>query len=1059
MRAKAFNTNIRRSRILVFSALMFLFYGLQSQPKCYQALIAAAGSDIAENKFQDALNKFRAALTCDEISAKDDRLLRERITLVEEQYREHLFDKIRKSRKRADAYDLMFKAMEIKEKDPNMALSYLQMACELADNAIAEINAQRRELLQDPGLIVFSKYFSGFQTRCLGLLPDGYFIAGGMDESGNNYVKGKVENIENASIRSTEYPVYEIIALESSPSLPFFVMADNKGRVFICDADDPAKITDQFTLQDVACMSLSPDGSVLAIGNDSGKMYIISIKNKKKKGFESYDMNAPIKSLAFSPDGKILYAAAGKELCRFRVDKYNKKENIRMHENLITSIVVSETGNTLFFGDNLGIVARYSIADNQTQLKGFFQLHSGAVNNMQTFINQNGETILLSSGDDGRGVASDIDGKLIMEFVHDGPVNVIKYARDKSSILTGGEDGVLRLWEIGKQSVSEKPVDEYPVEAALFKTSFRGESFAMSTADRRRIILSTTQSNKASSTFFFDLSSPAVSLTVCPSFVVIADENNNIYRCGTDNPAPVLLDNNQYKINGIAISPDCKKIATVDNGQYVTIRDSKSGNLLLPRLKLTDTVTAVAYSPDNTHLLVGKNNQSFNFLNSDNLEMTGAPFYAQRALSGDVSYVEYSPDGQYALSLTNNVLEIWNMQGAPAGDEFTIAAAGDDKYNSACFSKDGKYILVATNYSETPILILPVSNIYDKNAAVYSFQLDGFPYVKEARFLDDDRSIIVFTDDRVLVLENFFQSAVGTLRSVPLNKKIEIGVASFDECMKAGNEKDMEDAIAMFWNIRVNALEVDLDSIIYQQIQLYRRYLEYAPDNDNYLFHLRYYASVLMSYAERLFNKPESKPADYHRYARKSVHVLRIALDESSTPANVQYNSTVHSIEIDGNSYAMFKMELTTDDPTFTAGEKQEQNKEDFLKLLSDYYVNLSFYDIYAERFDDAIRHADSSLILENQIRNVDKECRGQAVTNRALGYLFKGGAGNLEKAKRDYKENYKSPCIDDPKFKDMKTAFLSDLDALEIHFTRNKNFQTYLRQIEEARRYIKTLR
>ena len=284
-----------------------------------------------------------------------------------------------------------------------------------------------------------------------------------------------------------------------------------------------------------------------------------------------------------------------------------------------------------------------------------------------------------------------------------------------------------------------------------------------------------------------------------------------------------------------------------------------------------------------------------------------------------------------------------------------------------------------------------------------------------------------------------------------LDKKIEIGIASFEDCIKSDVAKDLESASAMYWTLRANALDSELDSLIYEHIQIYKKFFQLGKLEKENSYHLINYASTLMSYAERLFNKPTSSPADYLGYARKSVDALKTAIELYTDKPKIQ--TDVLAI----GEIVIAKMTLV---------EEMEQppgkvfiSPQSIELQLSDYYVNLSYYDIYAEKFDDAIRHADSSLYFERRIGAIDKECRGQAVTNRALAYVLKGGGANFEKAKNDYRNYYKKLCTDDPRFKDMKAAFLSDLDDLEIHFTRNRRFQTYMQRMDDARRYIRTLR
>jgi WD40 repeat protein len=1046
MRAMAFNRFALQRCIMIVSVVFHTSHDhLYAQPKCYQTLMNAANKDWEHKSYQDAINKFRAALTCEEISAADDRRLREKITIIEEEYRKYLFGKIRKARKRADAYDLMFRAMEIKDKDPNMALSYLQAACDLSDDAIREINRQRMNMLKDPDVIAFSKYFSGFKARCIEFLPDGRFIAGGVDDSGNNYVSGNINDIDKAEVGETEYPTNQIIAMASCHSESMLVMADVKGKISICDAVSPFKAKDVFDLPGARCLALSPDGKTLAIGTVSNEVFFITIRKKKKKNISSVKVNASVTSLAFTPDGEAIYAAFGNEICKFTGNKFQGKVILAEHSMLISAMTVPASGESLFFSDITGYVYQINLNGLSVKIIGVGQLHNEAINSLDTYKNNNKQTIILSSAQ--KGAASMSNGQRIMTFDHEDAVLVVKHVPSMSSIVTASADGVIRLWEVGKQANFNQPEEVISAKASFFVTSQYGEAFVISNADSTQIVFSS--GGQSISTFSFQ--TPLVSVAACPNMAVVADADNNIYTCPAGSGFATKIYHNSDRINDMSLSSDCHKLAIADDGQNLKILAAANGELLQPNSRLSDTITEVAFSPDAKMIMIGKNNQSFNYINANNINEMSVPFYTRRAYGGEVSHIEFSRDMKYALTLTDQILEVWDAFGFPVGDEFSIAETGGVRVRSASFSQDGKYILVVPYYEGNVITILSINNVHDLDAAVFEVRLDDGIYIKEARFINGDFNILAFTDENVIILKNYFLHATNTINRIPLDKKIEIGIASFEECVKSDVAKDLESAIDMYWALRANALDSELDSLIYEQIQIYKRFFQLEKPEKENSYHLVNYASALMSYAERLFNKPASSPADYLEYARRSVDVLRFTLELYAGKAKPQKDMLMVT------ESAMFKMSLVEEKDQ--SPDKAFVSPQSIELLLSDYYVNLSYYDIYAEKFDNAIIHADSSLYFERRIDAIDKECRGQAITNRVLGYLLKGGAANFEKAKNDYRNNYKKLCTDDPRFRDMKTAFLSDLDDLEIHFTRNRKFQIYMQRIDDARRFIRTLR
>jgi WD40 repeat protein len=151
-------------------------------------------------------------------------------------------------------------------------------------------------------------------------------------------------------------------------------------------------------------------------------------------------------SVAISPDSLFFYTAGDDGWIR----KYSVEENYKQTFAVyagpfgVNKLLLNASGQYLFAGLNDGYINIYS-AELGTQESRFLGYENGAVTSLALSAN---EACLFSGASTGEVRVWDAtSGSLIKKIkAHAGSVNWIGVLADDSMILTGGDDGMLRVW-------------------------------------------------------------------------------------------------------------------------------------------------------------------------------------------------------------------------------------------------------------------------------------------------------------------------------------------------------------------------------------------------------------------------------------------------------------------------------------------------------------------------------------------------------------------------------------------------------------------------------------
>jgi DNA-binding beta-propeller fold protein YncE len=240
-------------------------------------------------------------------------------------------------------------------------------------------------------------------------------------------------------------------------------------------------------------------------------------------------------------------------------------------------------------------------------------------------------------------VSAEYGGEVRSLAGHKGAVTSIAYSPDGSCILSGGEDGTMKLWETGTGRELRTFLGH---KAGVTSVAF----------------------------------SPDGSMAVSGS----SDSTLRLWDVASGRELQAT-DGLGWKIAGVAFSPTGKFVASAADDNQVKLWS-------LPRLQLVNTlaghgwrVTSVAFSPTGDSFLSGSEDDSVKLWDVSK----GQETRTLRTGFTPVTCVAFSPDGQYGLSGgKDKVVRLWNLD---SGHEVEQLKGHTQTVRSVAFTRDGRF--------------------------------------------------------------------------------------------------------------------------------------------------------------------------------------------------------------------------------------------------------------------------------------------------------------------------------------------------------------------------------
>ena len=417
----------------------------------------------------------------------------------------------------------------------------------------------------------------------------------------------------------------------------------------------------------------------------------------------------PVRSVAFSPDGKLL-ASGSADHTIILWDLETRKPSgqpLAGHAGPVSSVAFSPNGKLLASGSDDHTIILWDLATRQPIGQPLAQ-NTDVVPSV-TF-SPDGK-ILASSSWDGTVILWDISTQKPIGLPFRAPgdaVLTIAFSPDGKMLAIANGDDTITLWDMATQQPIGEPLDKHRDGVLSLAFSPDGRTLASDSWDST-IILWDIETHQAIDQLPTGQITYVGSLAFHPSGAIFASVNRNkifLWDAETHQAIGQPLTGHAGSVNSVAFSPDGTILASGSDDGMVALWDTSTSiypdELAVPPIgqSLTDigsNVYSVAFSPDGKTFASADASRTILLWDPKTRQSTGRPLAGLK--------VAFSPDGKLLASDgsdgDNYTVILWNTETyQPVGQPLT---GHEDYVEAIAFSPDGR-LLASSSYDKTIIL-------------------------------------------------------------------------------------------------------------------------------------------------------------------------------------------------------------------------------------------------------------------------------------------------------------------------------------------------------------------
>lgn len=469
-----------------------------------------------------------------------------------------------------------------------------------------------------------------------------------------------------------------------------------------------------------------------------------------------------VRTVAFSPDGKILASAGDDEMIFLEEVETGQSASPPLigHTEPINSIAFHPDGTMLASADDEGRIILWDLQTHRPRNRQPAG-HNGWVNHI--VFSPDGNILASAGGNDNAIMLWDAEtGRLRTQLTgHDDEVRMVAFSPASSTLASASYDGAIILWNIDTGQPLGAPLIGHT--DAVMSVAFSPDGRLLASGGRDNLVLLWDLTRRPYQRFGRPLlghTNTVLSLAFSPDGQMLAsggwDKIISVWDVATQQPAGPSLTGHTDTINSLAFHPNGRHLASGSADRTVILWDLATRQRLAhPLDKQSAAVFDLAFSPDGDKLASAS--ADYTVLMWD-VRRRQAQELALAAHSNWVHGVAFSPDGQILASGSDDqTIILWdagrNVQlGSPLAGH-TGGVLG------LAFSPDGN--ILASGSADTTIILWDV----ERRRPVR--QLSGHSdRVWSVSFSPDGQTLASAGDDNTIIL---WDTASGEPVSAPLS--------------------------------------------------------------------------------------------------------------------------------------------------------------------------------------------------------------------------------------------------------------------------------------------------